>query len=130
MKRNIEYVLALVLFVCFALTGCKKTGASADEYSKQLEEAAAKFNAGCPKEKPNGTRLESVSYKNNTMTFRLSVSDESITSVNLDSARSSIIRDMPENLKKVLVKSNSNLEYKYVSPNDSSSITIVPNELK
>lgn len=130
MKRNIGYVLALVIFAGFALIGCKKVGASTDEYSKTLEEAAAKFNASCPKDEPNGTRLESVCYKNNTMTFRLSGSDESITSVNLDSARSSIIRKMPESIKKVLVKSNSNLEYKYVSPNDSSSITILPNELK
>ena len=90
---------------------------------------AAQYNKKCPRDEANGTKLESVSFKDSTMIFRLSLSDKAIVTINLDNTRDSIISNMSEKLKKFLVKGNCNLEYKYVSPNDSSSITIVPNEL-
>ena len=99
------------------------------EYVKGLADIAAQYNKKCPKNEANGTKLESVRFEGNTITFRLSLSDQSIVKINLDNTRDSIIHNMSDKLKMFLVKGNCNLEYKYVSPNDSSSITIVPNEL-
>lgn len=108
---------------------CKEKKADTTEYTKVLSDLATQFNKNCPKDEPNGTKLESVSFADNTLTFRLSLSDQAITKVNLDITRDSLIQSVSGKLKKYLVKGNCNLEYKYISPNDSSSITIVPNEL-
>lgn len=108
---------------------CKKKETSSSEYVKGLSDIAVQYNKNCPKNEANGTKLESVTFTDNTMIFRLSLSDQAIVKINLDDTRDSIIRNMSDKLKKFLVRGNCNLEYKYVSPNDSSSITIVPNEL-
>ena len=123
----LTYFLATVLV--FGLTACKKKGNGSSEYVKGLADIAAQYNKRCPKDEANGTRLESVIFADNTMTFRLSLSDQAIVKIDLDNARDSIIHNMSDNLKEYLIKGKCNLEYKYVSPNDSSSITIVPNEL-
>ena len=107
----------------------KKKENSPSEYVKGLSDIAVQYNKNCPKDEANGTKLESVTFADNTMTFRLSLTDQAIVTINLDNTRDSIINNMSDKLKKFLVKGNCNLEYKYVSPNDSSSITIVPNEL-
>lgn len=120
----------LSIAILFGLTvSCKKKEPNSSEYVKGLADIAEQYNERCPKEETNGTKLESVTFTDNTMTFRLSLSDQAIVTINLDNTRDSIIHNMSEKLKKFLVKGNCNLEYKYVSPNDSSSITIVPNEL-
>lgn len=111
------------------IVSCKKKETSQSEYIQSLSDIAAQYNKKCPRDEANGTKLESVSFKDSTMIFRLSLSDKAIVTINLDNTRDSIISNMSEKLKKFLVKGNCNLEYKYVSPNDSSSITIVPNEL-
>ncbi len=118
----------LTIALVFGLVACKKKGQAPSEYAKGLAEIAAQFNKNCPKEEPNGTKLESVTFTDNTLKYRLSLSDQAIVTINLDNTRDSIIHNVSDRLKKFLVKGNCNLEYKYVSPNDSSSITIVPNE--
>lgn len=120
----LSFVLVLGLIM-----SCKKKETSSSEYVKGLSDIAVQYNKNCPKNEANGTKLESVTFTDNTMIFRLSLSDQAIVKINLDDTRDSIIRNMSDKLKKFLVRGNCNLEYKYVSPNDSSSITIVPNEL-
>jgi len=129
-KSNWFVGLLAVLMVMNITLSCKKKEKSSSEYAKQLSELATKLNKSCPKNKANGTRLESVAFVDCTLVYRLSLSDQAIVTVNLDNARDSIIRNMSDDLKNALIKGNCSLEYKYVSKNDSSSITIVPNELK
>ena len=133
MKRFSLYNLISGFLSCAIVLGltlsCKKKENASSEYVKGLSDIAAQYNKSCPKDEANGTKLESVTFVDNTMTFRLSLSDQAIVTINLDNTRDSIIHNMSDKLKKFLVKGNCNLEYKYVSPNDSSSITIVPNEL-
>lgn len=131
MKKIINLIVCCLSFVLLIgiIVSCKKKETSPSEYVKGLSDIAAQYNKNCPKDEANGTKLESVTFADNTMTFRLSLSDQAIVTINLDNTRDSIINNMSDKLKKFLVKGNCNLEYKYVSPNDSSSITIVPNEL-
>lgn len=130
--QRFNYLYSCILLgvlVVGMLTSCGKKETDASVYVKGLSDMAAQYNKNCPKDQPNGTVLESVTFADSTMTFRLSLSDKAIETVNLEDARDSIIHNMSDNLKKFLVKGNCNIEYKYVSPNDSSSITIIPNEL-
>lgn len=132
--RKISFVSVLIalttsLTISLSVAGCKEKEQQSAEYAKALADIAASYNKSCPKQQVNGTTLQSVTYKDSIMTFRLIVTDEAIVTINLDSARNSIINSMSDNLKKHLVKANSNVEYRYVSTNDSSSITIVPAEL-
>lgn len=132
--KNLKYVffswtLLSLFLVLGLLVSCKKRDAAPSEYAKSLSDIATQYNNKCPKEEANGTTLESVTFADNTMIFRLSLSDQEIVTINLDNTRDSIIQNMSDNLRKFLIKGKCNLEYKYVSPNDSSSITIVPNEL-
>ena len=132
--KNKNFINLIVGCLSFALVlglivSCKKKEASPSDYVKGLSDIAIQYNKSCPKNEANGTKLESVTFADNTMTFRLSLSDQAIVTINLDNTRDSIINNMSDKLKKFLIKGNCNLEYKYVSPNDSSSITIVPNEL-
>lgn len=127
-KNIFVYACAIALFMGMAVS-CKKKEPQPAEYAKSIAEIAAQYNKKCPKEEANGTKLESVTFANNTMIFRLSLSDQAIVTINLDNTRDSIINSMSDKLKKFLVKGKCNIEYKYISPNDSSSITIVPNEI-
>lgn len=131
MKNYSKSILGIFILGCFVgiLGSCKMNKDEAEPYIKQLVEVAAQLDKNCPKDMPNGTKLESVSFTDNTLTYRLSLSDESIVTIDLDNARDSIIQNLSDKLKKFLVKGDCNIEYKYVSDNDSSSITIVPNEL-
>ena len=131
MRKN-YFLLATSCCLAFAMTviSCSKKNDRASEYAKKIEEVAAKYQAKCPVKEANGTTLESVSFKDNTMLFRLTLSDEAIVTINLDNTRDSIIREMSDKLKQYFVKGNCKLEYRYVAPDDSSSITIVPNELQ
>ena len=129
MNRKCLLISFLATIIVFGLMSCKKKDAIPSEYVKGLTDIAAQYNKKCPKDETNGTRLESVTFADSTLTFRLSLSDQAIVKINLDNARDSIIHNISDKLKKFLIKGNCNLEYKYVSPNDSSSITIIPNEL-
>ena len=132
--KNLAFTYRLIgllyLFLVLGITtSCKKKEIASSEYVKGLSEMTTQYNENCPKDEANGTTLESVSFIDNTLVFRLSLTDQAIVTINLDNARDSIIHNISENLKKYLVKGNCNLEYKYISPNHSSSITILPNEL-
>lgn len=116
-------------FIFVLVVSCKKNNPQPSEYVKGLADIAAKYNEKCPKEEVNGTRLESVTFSDKTMTFRMSVSDQAIATINLDETRDSIVQNMSDKLKVFLIKGQCNLEYKYVSDNDSSSIVIIPAEL-
>lgn len=128
-NKTILTSTALIILFIGMIVSCKKKETASSEYAKKISDIAMQYNKSCPKEENNGTRLESVTFTDNTLTFRLSLSDEAIVDINLDNTRDSIIENMSDNLKKFLIKGKCNLEYKYISPNDSSSITIVPNEL-
>lgn len=130
LKYTFRHVALLPLvFILGVIVSCKKNDNAPLEYIKGLSEIAAQYNKKCPKDEANGTTLESVTFSDDTLKFRMTLSDQAIVMINLDDVRDSIIHNMSDKLKKFLVKGNCNLEYKYVSPNDSSSITIVPNEL-
>lgn len=131
-KISLSKLLGVFLSCAIVLgmtVSCKRKETTPSVYIKGLSDIAAQYNKSCPKDEANGTKLESVTFADSTMTFRLSLSDQAIVTINLDNTRDSIISNMSDKLKRFLVKGNCNLEYKYVSPNDSSSITIVPNEL-
>lgn len=117
-------------FVLGLTASCKQKDNDTSLYVKQLSDMAVQLNKSCPNELKNGTRLESVTFADNTLTYRMSLSDQAIVTVNLDQTRDSLIQAISEKVKRFLVKGNCNFEYKYVSPNDSSSITIVPSEFK
>ena len=127
-KRIISYFFSIAL-IFLLVTSCKKNNPQPSEYVKGLADIAARYNEKCPKEEANGTRLESVTFSDKTMTFRMSVSNQAISTINLDETRDSIIQNMSDKLKNFLIKGQCNLEYKYVSDNDSSSIVIIPEEL-
>ncbi|MGN0213322.1 MAG: hypothetical protein ACI4AH_00760 [Muribaculaceae bacterium] len=128
-KCHFTALIAIVVIACTSVSCVKKTDDKA-KYINALSEIASTYNNKiCPKDEANGTRLETVTFKDNTMIYRMSLSDEAIATIDLEECRNNIIQNMSEKLKKYLVKGNCNLEYRYVSPNDSSSITIVPDEL-
>ena len=123
---NLLSLLALVVSV----TSCKNKQTSPGEYLKAISSIATKYNTKCPIDQGNGTRIESVTFEDCTLIFRLSLSDEAITTVNLDNTRDSIINNMSDKLKKYLIKGGCKLIYKYVSPHDSSYVEIIPKELE
>ena len=123
---NLLFILAIIVFA----TSCKNKQTSPSEYLKGISEIAAQYDTKCPIDQGNGTRLESVTLEDRTLIFRLSLSDEAITTVNLDNTRDSIIHNMSSKLKKYLIKGRCKLIYKYVSPHDSSYVEIIPKELE
>ena len=127
--------LAGVALLILALgTSCKKDKqsqeADSSEYANRLEEQAQKLNEKCPKQLKNGLELISVSFKDNTQLYRYRVTDQQIVTINLDQARDSIVASLTENEKEYLIKGKCSQEHRFISPNDSSSITIIPKELK
>ena len=67
------------------------------------------------------------------MTYRMEISDEAMSIMNkqyLDSTvRDSLIQSMSDKLKEYFIKGDCDVTYKYVSPNDSCSLNIIPKEL-
>lgn len=129
MKKPIYASIICTTLILCTILSCKNKDTAPAEYIKGLSDIAIQYNKKCPTDEVNGTKLESVTFEDNTLRFRLSLSDEAIVTINLENTRDSIIHNMSDILKKYLVKGNCNLEYKYVAPNDSSSIIIIPNEL-
>ncbi len=114
---------------------CKKSKApSPGQYQKQLADMAKETNSKCPKPMgEKGDTLLSVTFDNNTLTYRLRISDEKIAKMNKnyidETIRDSLIKNTSERMKSFLVKGRCDLVYKYISPNDSCSLTIIPKEL-
>lgn len=129
LKSLFSITSLFALVIVFGLISCKNKDVAPSEYVKGIKEVAAQLNKKCPEDQKNGTKLESVTFSGDTLTFRLSLSDQAIVTINLDNTRDSLIHNMSDKLRKYLVKGKCYLTYKYISPNDSSSITIVPNEL-
>lgn len=121
--------VSLILVLAFG--SCKKKDPGPEQYMNAITEVAKQYQESCPKELPNNTTIESVEFSDSAkvLSFRMTLSDEAIATINLDNTRDSIINNMSEKLKVALVKAGCDLVYKYVSPNDSSIITIIPNEL-
>ena len=109
---------------------CKKDEKNSTEYYiKNLTEIADKYNAACPKKQSNGATLESVSFEDSVLLYRVSVSAGALNKINIDNVKDSLIKNVSENLKTFLVKGKCNLEYRYIAPKDSASIIIESTEL-
>lgn len=121
--------IGFIFFQVITLNSCKPKETDKSQYISAITEVAKQYQSHCPKQLDNNTTIESVEFTDNTLKFRMTLSDEAIANINLDDARDSIINNMTDKLKIAIVKGECQLEYKYVSPNDSSSITIIPNEL-
>lgn len=125
----------MVLPCLFLLAGagvfssCKQKE-NKEYYVKSLSEMAEKFNMGCPKDQANGSVLRSVTFKDNVLLFRSSVSEYSLSKLNIDNTKDSIINSVSGNLKNFLVKGDCTLEYRYISPEDSLTIVILPSDLQ
>lgn len=120
----------VLTLIAGATIGCNKKNEAKEIYLKNISEIAAQYNKGCPRQQANGATLESVTFEDSVLVFRSAVSQNSITTINLDNARDSIIKNISPTLKSYLIKGDCNLEYRYVAPRDSSSITIIPKELQ
>lgn len=129
-SRNFKSCLAiavLVLLQVMAISSCKGPKSSQGENS--ISALVQQLQSQCPKDMGNGTTLDSVYFVDKTITYRMKMSDEAIATVNPTTARDSIIGQMNEKLKRVLLKDGCNVKYKYISDNDSIIITILPSEL-
>lgn len=128
------YIVSLTLIIGFSVTSCKQKtvvkDAPSEKYAEAIAEKASDYNEGCPKELANGTKLQSVEYSDHAITFRLSISDESIALLDFEKVRDSLIHNMGDDLKEYLIKGKCDFVYKFVSPNDSASVQIVPDELE
>ena len=126
-NKYFVFALTVIVLLVGTITSCKK---KQNQYVKELSEIAKSFNEHCPKEQGNGYCLEAVTFADSTLSFRLTTTDNAISKFNTDVARDSIVNNVSAKLKKFLVKGNCNLEYKYVAPNDSITITIEPKEME
>ena len=121
------FAITMMAVATMALTSCKM---SADGSTKALADIAAKYQTKCPEKEPNGTTLDSVIFKNDTLMFQISLSNKQLETVNLDSAKKDIAQGVTENMRYHLVNGNCCLAYKYVAPKRTSTIVITPDELK
>ena len=125
MKSKIKNAVVFAsAFIMVFIISCKKKEPDTSIYVKNLSEIASQYNSTCPKEQANGTRLESVTFEDSTLTYRLSLTDEAFATIETAQARDSILHTISDKLKNSLVKGHCTLEYKYLSPNDSLTITI------
>lgn len=127
--------IALLALVIGTTVSCKKEKLppTADQYIKALEDVARNYNGECPKSLADGSTLTAVTFEGKTMTYRMEISDEAMSIMNkqyLDSTvRDSLIQSMSDKLKEYFIKGDCDVTYKYVSPNDSCSLNIIPKEL-
>lgn len=134
--KNIKSILGVFVFMALMVSGMvscdkKQAAPNTEKYVEAIKKEANSYNAKCPiKNDKNGTTITSVSYQDSALVFVCETSDKNIVTVNLDSARTAIIGGMSDNLKDVLVKGKCDVVYKYKSQNDSSTITIVPQEIE
>lgn len=126
------FCLLSVLLIFGLVSSCKKKEPDASNYIEAITSFANQQNKKCPVIINKSTQLESVTFGENTLTYRYTVSDEVITTVNVNDSntRKSIIGDLSEQLKEYMVKGNCKLKYLYVSQHDSSYLEIIPAELE
>lgn len=98
-------------------------------YLESIAEDARQLNEKCPIVQNNGAEVVAVECKDSQLVFTCKVSDQVISSINLDEASQQIVASVSDKMKEKLIKGRCNLIYKYVSDNDSSSITIEPDVL-
>lgn len=125
-----KLTFTLFAIVLMAMTTVMHTSCKKPDYTNELSKIATEYQTRCPEKQPNGTTLDSVIFKNDTLTFQLSLSNNQIKTLNLDSVRKSIVQGVTENLKHYLVNGNCHLTYRYVSPKSTSTIVITPDDLK
>jgi len=139
MKKNaIKNMLSIAFVAILALaatTACKKqvvVAPSAEDYAENISNKAEEINKECPREVENGKTLLSVTFDDNTLLYRLSVTDEEHEYVkkNFNATRDSLTRCTTDNLKEQLIAGKCSMEYRYIAPNDSTPITITPEELE
>lgn len=130
MKISNTVSALLAINVMAAIATAVSCGKQREAYQKSLSDVTAEYQKKCPAKNGNGTTTDSVTLKNDTLTFWLSLSDKRLATVNLDSAKSSITKEIPGNLREHLVGGKCCLAYKYVSPKRTSTIVITPDELK
>lgn len=129
-RRCLLYAAGIALFLMQAATfsSCKDIKMKSKKAESPIGTIAKQYQAQCPKDLGNGTTIDSVYYDNHTLIYRLTLSDEAIATINPGAARDSIILNTSDRLKRALIKEKCNIQYKYVSTNDSVIITIVPTE--
>ena len=123
-RRCLFYAAGIALFLMQAATfsSCKDIKMKSKKAESPIGTIAKQYQAQCPKDLGNGTTIDSVYYDNHTLIY------EAIATINPGAARDSIILNTSERLKRALIKDKCNIQYKYVSTNDSVIITIVPTE--
>ena len=72
--------------------------------------------------------MTSVTFANDTLLYHISVTDEELVRIDLDKNRQKTIETSTEKLKISLIKGKCCLTKRWVAPNDSSAITILPSE--
>lgn len=126
-NNNYKFVLVWIMIALLggAVISCKK-----NQYTKSIKKLAVEYNKTCPKEQANGTRLESVTYVDSSLVFRLTLTDNAVSKLDKESVHDSLINHVSNKLKEHLIKGRCKLEYRYVAPNDSAIIIIEPAELE
>lgn len=127
--NQVVSLLSLILIIGLT-TSCKKEPGQ-DEYRKILSEKAKQDNMKCKDGDDNETYLKSVLFEDSILTYTFGLSDKAIVTVDVkdSTTRKNIIARLSDKMKEYMVKGNCRLIYKYVSPHDSSSIEILPDEL-
>ena len=129
--RYISLIMPFVVLIAIisgTSVSCSSRGGTS-KYIKELKEISAQYNKKCPIQNSNGTTLESVTFLDSIMLYRLSVPERALAAINSVSVKDSIRHNMSDKLKEYLVKGNCILEYRYITSSDSVSIIISPKEL-
>lgn len=122
--------ICLLTGTALCIVSCKEKAPSSSMYLKSIAEDARLLNEKCPIVQNNGAEVVSVECKDSQLVFTCKVSDQVMSSINLDEASQQIVASVSDKMKEKLIKGKCNLIYKYVSDNDSSSITVEPNVLQ
>lgn len=129
-KRIIHiYQAFLVVSIALCSVSCKDKSSESSMYLNSISEDAKQLNEKCPIVQNNGAEVVSVECKDSQLVFTCKVSDQVISSINLDEASQQIVSSVSDKMKEKLIKGRCNLVYKYVSEKDSSLITIEPDVL-
>lgn len=121
--------ICLLTAATWCIVSCNKKAPSSSMYLESIAEDARQLNEKCPIVQNNGAEVVAVECKDSQLVFTCKVSDQVISSINLDEASQQIVASVSDKMKEKLIKGRCNLIYKYVSDNDSSSITIEPDVL-
>lgn len=148
MKHEMRFsVLALLLGLCFAFTGCTQSSVSSD--AKDETNAAAKElikkdvmeeNQNCPMDLHNGVIYTSVEYDEdaNVVTYKYLVDNFDDLPVGENAFREAVLGavvdacDNDETVAyfKAVVETGTNLVYRYSTEDDYREIVIRPSDLE